>query len=117
MNYFVAADEAEMARDSAAIEGDIDQDADPSDMFAAEMAGRKGQIAEAIKDRPAVIDFDRQQIVRPMAHDHIGARIDRRVRDIGHVLQRIAPKPPMAGGNDDVGLRAERRDVFRNSSR
>ena len=86
-------------------------------MLTAEMAGRKGEIAQAVEYRPALIDFDRQQIMRPVAHHDVGAGIDRRVRDIRHVLQRIAPQPPMAGGDDDIGLRPQRGDVLANSAR
>ena len=50
--------------------------------------------------------------MRSVAHHDIGARIDGGMSDIRHVLQRLTPKPPMAGGDDDVGLRPQRRDVL-----
>ena len=45
-------------------------------------------------------------------HD-IGAGVDRRMRDLGHVLQHLLAQPPMARCDQDINTRAQRRDVLR----
>jgi hypothetical protein len=43
----------------------------------------------------------------------IGAGLDRGMSDLGHVIEHLFAEPPMARGDDDVGLAAERGDVLR----
>ena len=76
------------------------------------VAGLEAQVAEAIVDRPALVDLDRQRIVRSVAHDDVGAGVDRRPADVGHVLHRFAPEAPVARRDEDIDLRAQRRDIL-----
>src|SRR5262249_61576363 len=70
--------------------------AEPVAVPAAAVAGVKREAAEAVEDRPAFVDFDRQRIVRTMPHHDVRAGIDRRVRDLGHIRQDLLAKSPVA---------------------
>ncbi len=72
------------------------------------MAGVERKAAESVEDRFAAIDLDGQRIVRAVADDQIGPRIDRRVGDLGHVGEHLLVQSPVAGRDDDVGLPAQR---------
>src|SRR6202171_6196973 len=105
----VVAHQTEIAlRRRAALVCQFHQKTDPARVPAAEMAGREGEIAQAIEDRLALIHFDRQWIMRSVTDDDVGAGIDRGLGNVGHVLQRLAAKPPVTGGDDDVDLRPQR---------
>ena len=77
------------------------------------MAGVEGEVAQPVKDRFSPIDLDRQGVVRSMTDHDIGAGVDRRMRDLGHVLQHLLAQPPMARCDQDINTRAQRRDVLR----
>ena len=54
------------------------------------------EAAEAVEDRPAFVDFDRQRIMRTVPHHDVRAGVYRRVRDLGHIREDLVAKSPMA---------------------
>ena len=68
--------------------------AEPVAVAVPAMPGMKREAAQPVKDRLAAVDFDRQRIMRPVADHHVGAGIDRRMADLGHVLQHFACRRP-----------------------
>src|SRR5262249_21972914 len=81
--------------DPAAARGDARNHADPVGMAPAAMAGVEREAAEAVEDRPALVDLDRQAVMRPMADHEISAAVDCGVRNLGHVFEDLAAESPM----------------------
>ena len=50
--------------------------------------------------------------MRAVADHHVGPGIDRGVGNLGHVVEHLLAQPPMARGDDNVGLLAHRRDIL-----
>ena len=46
-----------------------------------------------------------------MADDEVGAGIDGRMGDVRHVSEDLAAEPPVARGDENIDVRAQRRDV------
>jgi len=68
------------------LERDFGEHADPVGVRPPAMAGLEAEVAEAVVDRPALVELDRQRIVRPVTHDDIGAGVDGCAADLGHIL-------------------------------
>ena len=49
--------------------------------------------------------------MRPVPDDDVGAGVDRGMRDLVHVVEHLFAEPPMARGDDEVGIPAQRRDL------
>jgi len=58
----------------------------------------ENEIAEAVEDRPALIDFDAQSQVRPVTGNNIGTRLDRRMRKIDGKPRRLFEADIRRGG-------------------
>ncbi len=94
-----------------AFERDARQHTDPVTVLNAAVTGMKAKTAQAIEYRLAFVGFDRERKVRSVSHHDIGAGIDRRMRDLGHVLQHILLQSPVARRDHEIGFRAQRRNV------
>ena len=71
------------------------------------------EVAQGVEDRPAAVYLDRLDLVRPVAHDQVGARVDGRVSD-GHLVVGgldAARYAPVEGGDEEVDALPQRRDV------
>ena len=71
------------------------------------------EVAQGVEDRLAAVYLDRLDLVRPVAHDQVGARVDGRVSDGHLVVGRLdaAGYAPMEGGDEEVDALPQRRDV------
>src|SRR5262249_60512844 len=104
----IVADEAEIIRAAPSVlERHFGNHSDPVLVSAPEVASLEAKIAKTVIDWSPLIELDRQGIVRPVTHDDIGAGVDGCAADLGHILQWLASKAPMAGGNQGVDLVAQ----------
>src|ERR1700739_9086 len=81
-------------------------------MLQTAVAGMEGEAAEPVKDRPTLMNLDRQRIVWPMSNHDIRPGIYRDMADLGHILQNLPVQPPMARSDDDVCPRAQCSDIL-----
>ena len=79
-----------------AVERDAREHADPVAVLAAAVAGVEGKAAQAVENRLALVNLDRQRKMRAVAHDDIGAGVDRGVRDLRHVVEHFLLQAPVA---------------------
>ena len=76
-----------------------------ADRNAAEVTGVERETAQAVVNRFALVDLDRQRIMRAVADHHIGAGVDRRMRDLRHVIEHVLMQAPVTGSDDVIALR------------
>ena len=94
------------AGDLARIEGDARHLPDPvADRNAAEVTRVERETAQTVVNRFALVDLDRQRIMRTVTDHHIGAGVDRRMRDLRHVIEYVLMQTPVTGSDDVIALR------------
>ena len=72
----------------------------------------EGEASETVEDRLALVELDGRDGVDAVAHDDVGAGIDRRMGDLLLVLQHLVPQAPVVRRDQDVYLRPERFDLL-----
>ena len=87
-----------------AVECEARHHADPVAVFFSAVAGVERKTAEAVKDRPAAMHFDRQRVMRTVANHDVGTGIDGSAADVAHIGQRILTQAPMARSDNDVDV-------------
>ena len=77
-------------------------------------AAVKYEVADAVKDQRALVEFDAVRLVRVMAEYHVGAGLDRGARDYGLIVLRLVyvVQAPVNRHHDDVDLGFKLFDVL-----